>query len=133
MIVLFLANAWGFCVANWKLLLLILAGVIVFFWLVSFSLCSRNKPKIDLETVNKINSANEKERKLELQKVIEQNADTVRTVDNRTTVAETNVVERNKKIDEKIAEVDKKIQEAKAGGKDVSSEELECILTGNCQ
>lgn len=92
--------------------------------------CSK-PPVIDEEKINKINSANEKERKAELQKVIEENQEVIETVDNRTTIAETNVIERNRVIDEKVKEADKAIAEAKKRGRDVTAEELECLLTGN--
>lgn len=92
--------------------------------------CGRS-PSIDQEQIEKINKANEKERKAELQKVIEENAEVVRTVDNRTSIAETNVIERNRSIDEKVKEADKAITEAKKQGRDVTAAELECLLTGN--
>jgi Co/Zn/Cd efflux system component len=118
---------------TWPLKLVSAAAVLVLLLLPFLLLrgCG-GSPVIDQEQINKINSANEKERKAELQKVIEDNQETISTVDNRTTIAETNVVERNRLIDEKIKEVDKKIAEAKHQGRDVTAQELECLLTGNC-
>ena len=111
----------------------ILAGlIVVIVFLFVFRSCGRRPASIDQESINKINSANEAERKKELQNVIEDNADVVRTVDNRSTVAETNVIERNRLIDEKIKQADQAISNAKAQGRDVTGPELECILTGNC-
>lgn len=108
-------------------LLIIVIGVVTY-------KCSHRPAKIDLETVNKINNANEKERKAELQKVIEDNADVVRTVDNRSAVTEVNVVERNRAIDDKIKAVDAKIAEAKSQGRDVTQDELNCLLIpGDCK
>ena len=126
----FVKRAVWFVKDNWKIVLPVIVGIVLFILLItSFRSCGK-KATIDQEQINKINSANEKERKLELQKVIEQNQEVVATVDNRTTIAETNVVERNRQIDEKIKEVDKKIIEAKAQGKDVTAEELEALLLG---
>lgn len=96
--------------------------------------CGKSTPKIDEASLQKINSANKKEREQELQKVIENNADVVKTVDNRSNIAETNVVERNRLIDEKVKAADQAIVAAKQQGRDVTSEELECILIPeNCK
>lgn len=91
-----------------------------------------HEPKIDLKTVDRINKANEVDRLKVLHETIEQNQQVIQTADNRTTIAETSVDERNKAIDAKVIEADKKIAQAQADHGNVSSEELECILTGNC-
>ena len=129
---LWILNIWGWVWAHKRLVLYIAAGLALLLAIVFVFRSCGKKASIDQEQINKINAANEKERKAELQKVIEENQEVVATVDNRTTIAETNVVERNRLIDEKIKEVDKKIAEAKQQGHDVTAEELECLLTGNC-
>jgi len=99
-----------------------------------FKSCGRKTVKIDQESINKINSENRKEREAELQKVVEENSDVVNTVDNRTAIAETNTIERNRLIEEKVKAVDAKIAEAKQQGRNVTQEELECLLVPeNCQ
>jgi|GEM_PF-6042082 len=126
--------ARSFVARHWKVLAGgLLAVVLVCVFLLMFCR-SRPKPQIDAVTIQKINTANESERKKELQKVIEDNSAVISTVDNRTTIAETNVIERNRLIDERVKDADRKIAEAKAVGRDVTSEELECILVpDNCK
>ncbi len=128
---LLLANIAGFVVAHWRWFAV--AGVVLLFVFIVVNSrgCGNGSVKIDEKTIQSINSANEKERKAELQKVIEDNQDVIKTVDERTELAGVNRVEREREIDAKIAEAEKKIQEAKSQGKDVTSAELECILTGD--
>lgn len=132
--ILFLANLWGWIIAHWRLLLYIAAGVILVIGIaLVFRACGKSSAKIDLETVDKINSKNEAEAKKEVREMVEDNLNVATTVDNRTTLAEANAVERDRLIEEKIKEVDKKIQEAKANGGNVTQEDLECILVpANC-
>lgn len=134
MLTLFFANLMGWIVANWRTVLLS-GGLILFFVVIGYFACGRAKTvKIDTEAINKINTANERERKKELEKIIVENSDVVRTVDNRSEIAETNIVERERLLDEKIAEVDRKILESKSQGKDVTEQELKCLLIPeNCQ
>jgi hypothetical protein len=116
---------------HWKIFAIAL-GVIVLVVLF-YKACGHKKASIDLQTVDKINNANERDRKAELRKTIEDNATVVNTVDNRSTIAETNVVERDRQIEEKVKAADAEIQKAKSQGHDVTSQELECILTGDCK
>lgn len=95
--------------------------------------CLSKPAKIDIKNVEKINRANESERLKELEKTIVDNANVVKTVDQRNTIAEVSETERQAQIYVKIREADAKISEAKSQGRDVSSEELECILTGVCK
>lgn len=104
-------------------IILVLFGT-VFVW----RSCSSRRAKIDLQNIEKVNSQNRQERQAELQKVIEQNADVVKTVDDRTTIADANVEQRNAQIYAKIKDADEKIEAAKQQGRDVTSDELECIL-----
>jgi len=87
-----------------------------------------HKLKVSQEQIQKINEANRAERIKELQKIVDDNADVIKTVDNRTALSETNVVERNRMIDDRVREADKAIEAAKQQGKDVSGEELDCLL-----
>lgn len=113
--------------------LFVVIGLVILFFVLSLRSCFKKEAKIDLEQIEKINKGNEADRKKELQKIIENNAEVINTVDNRTAIAETNVIERNRLIDEKIKAVDKKIAEARAGGKDITGPELECMLIpDNC-
>ena len=134
----FIAGIFGWDISKvqrWlAIILIVLIGVAVLaFGLWAKSCWTNHKLKVSQAQVDKINQANEHDRKAELQKVIDDNADAVRTVDNRTAISETNTIERNRLIDDKIKEADKKIQDAKAQGHDVTQAELECMLTGNCQ
>lgn len=103
--------------------------ILGFGWL--FRGCGKRKAiQIDEQSLQKVNSENEKERKKELQVIVENNADTIKTVDERTEIQNINVVEKNAEIDTKIADADKKIQAAKSQTGDVTSEQLEKILLG---
>lgn len=95
--------------------------------------CNKKDFKIDQDAINKINTANETQRKAELEKVIEQNSTVVQDVSNRTAIADSNVAEHGRLVDEKIKAADTAIQSAKAGGRDVTGPEVECILTGVCK
>lgn len=126
-----LKRIWYFLYDNWKFTLPVF--LIIVLLIVGYKACGKKKTSIDLERIEKINSANRAEREKELQRVIEDNAEVVRTNDNRTAIAETNVIERNRIIDEKVKAVDAEIQKAKQQGHDVTKEELECLLVPeNC-
>jgi len=125
---------WSFlkCVGrNWKIVLPAVAVLIVVIFV--YRACHK-RAQIDEASIQKINKANEAERKAELSKVISENADTIKTVDERNTIAEADETQRNAQIWAKVDEADKKIAEAKAAtGRDVTSAELECILVPeNC-
>lgn len=133
--ILFLANLWGWIVAHWRLV----AGVVgVVLFVIVFGLvyrsCSKPSTKVDLDTVNKINSGNKAEVRREVREMVEENAAVATTVDNRTTIAETNVVERDRLLDEKVRAVEQKIEAAKANGENVTQEQLQCALVpSDCQ
>jgi hypothetical protein len=95
-----------------------------------------NKPPkpltVDEPTLSKINSHNAAERQKALEETVYENAEVVKTVDERTTIAESNVIEMQREVDKKVAEADKKIEAVKREKGDVTAEELECILVGNC-
>src|SRR5687767_12790548 len=112
-----LKKLWDIWWLKFKWPLKLISGVAVillvllpFLWLRG---CGKPSAKIDLETVDKINSKNAAEAKKEVREVVEENLTVTTTVDNRTTLAEANAVERDRLIEEKIKEVDKKITEAK--------------------
>lgn len=135
MISLFFANVIGWLTAHWRLVAVCLGAFLLLILVVmAFRGCGKREVKIDEEQIQKINQANERERKAELQKVIEENQEVIKTVDERSNLAEVNRVERERVIDEKIKEVDKKIADAKSQGKDVTQEELKCLLIPeNCR
>ena len=94
-----------------------------------FKSCRENhRLKVYQKQVEKINKADEKERKAELQKVIDDNADVITTNDQRSTIAQANEDQKQAQIYSKIQEADQRIADAKAQGRDVSQDELECIL-----
>jgi hypothetical protein len=125
---LILANAWGWIVANPLKAALYLFAFLGVVFVISWFACGRGKASVSQEEINRINTANDRERKKEIESVILKNAETVTTVNEQTTIANANVVERNRLLDEKIAEVDKNIVEAKQQGRDVTQEELQCLL-----
>jgi uncharacterized membrane protein YhiD involved in acid resistance len=127
MVSLFLANAWGWLIAHWRIVAAV-GGVLILVLVVN-SFCNK-KPsvKIDNEAAEKLSKQNEADRKKDLQVIVEANADKIKTVDERTELQNINVVERNREIDAKVEEVNKKIEAEKAKGGEVTSEELQCIL-----
>ena len=115
-----------------------LAGVIVILcvavglWVKSC--VAKHRLKVTQQQVEKITKANEIERKAELQKVIDENTDVVKTVDNRTELTNANVWDRNHAADQRVADADKAIVAAHQQGRDVTQEELECLLVpDHCQ
>lgn len=111
-----------------KYSLIVLAIIVVLFVAISFKACLTPQPKIDEQTIQKVNSENERVRKEELKQIIEENSEVIKTVDERTTIAETNIEERDKLINQKIAEVDKKLEQIKNNKGEVTSDELQCLL-----
>lgn len=128
---LFIKDVFGWITLHWKLCLYIIAGIVVFIVLIfAYKGCTAKKQiAIDQVTVDKINTANEKDRKAELQKVIENNQTVIQTVDNRTVLNDINAVEKNREIDQKVKAADAAIQKAKSDGHNVTQEELNEILT----
>jgi hypothetical protein len=130
---LVILNVFGWFVAHWRLLLTAVGvGVLLLTVALVWNRC-KARPKFDQVEINKINSQNKKERETELQKVIEDNSSVIKTVDERTEITNINVVERNREIDAKVKAADRAIQDAKSQGRDVTQEELECLLIpDNC-
>lgn len=135
----FIAGLFGWDISKvqrWVIIgTLVLVGIIITvlgLWLRS---CVRTRrAKISEASIQKINKANDAERKAELEKVINDNADVIKTVDERKTLAEAHEAERDAAIWAKIQDADEKIVAAKAQGHDVTSEELHCILVpGDCK
>lgn len=120
---------------KWATYLLIFLGLFLFLFIIlGVRSCLSKDAKSDQESIEKINSADRTKRLEELEKIVNDNQDVIKTNDNRTLETENNIEERNRQIDEKIKEADKKIEEAKNQGKNVTSEELECILIPeNCK
>ena len=97
--------------------------------LLIYKACFVHKPiQIEETSLEKIKSENKAERIKELTKVVEANADVIKTVDNRTELSEVNNIERNREVDARVKKADEALQAAKAQGKDVTAEQLECIL-----
>lgn len=117
-----------FIKGNWRKIA-IAVGIIILFLIIFFTYQScKPQPKIDIETVNAINTVNEQKRKEELTKTFNENADVIKANDGRTALTDLTVDERNKQIAEKVKEADKKIAESKANGENVTQEGLECLL-----
>lgn len=112
---------------HWKKYLIGLAALIIFIWVAGFT-DSCGGSTIDQEELQKINSAERKERLQELDKNVRENLDTLKTVDGRNVATETSVQEREAIIANIVREGDRKVEEAKRQGRDVTSEELECVL-----
>lgn len=117
--------------ASYGLIIFILLIVAISgLWLRS---CLTKPAKLDIKNIDKINSANQKERLEELSKTVEQNADVVKTVDGRNAISEQDEASKQAAIWAKVKDADEKVQAAKSQGRDVTGPELECILTGVCQ
>lgn len=112
--------------AKWLFIGLV-ALIILFVGIFVYRAC-KPQVKIDEEKISKINKANEKERREELKVIVTENADVIKTNDNRTLETEQSIEAREKLIDEKVKEVDAKINEIRQQKGDVSQEELICLL-----
>lgn len=132
---LFIKNIFGWIVAHWRPVAAGVAGVcILILCIFAFRSCGKKEAKIDHETVQKVNSQNKAEARKEVREMVEENLDVIETVNDRTALSEVNAVERDRKIEEKIAEVNQKIEEAKAIKGNVTQEDLQCILVpSDCQ
>jgi uncharacterized protein HemX len=109
----------------------IVGALVIFFVLIlGAALYSHLKktPTIDQAQIQKINSADEKEKKQAEQEIVQQNIDVIQSNESNRTLTEANVDERNRQSDQKIVELDKKVAEAKSQGRDVTQEEVQCIL-----
>jgi FtsZ-interacting cell division protein ZipA len=116
---------------TWPLKIATVIGVIIVIGLIVGGLrsCGKKKDiKIDHEAIQKVNSLNRAEVKKEVRELVEENADVIEATNDQTTLTEVNAVERDRVFEEKVREVDQKIQEAKAQDGDVSQEDLQCIL-----
>lgn len=126
-----------FKVTKWiKIALVLLAAFLAFAVLWKLWRVINPKPvlKVDQVETQRLNAADEKTRKQALQDVVEKNQDVVKTVDERTELQNVNAVEKNREIDAKVAAADKAIADAKAQGRDVTEEELSCLLIPeNCK
>lgn len=112
---------------NWRLVAGIIMALAIS--LLIYKACFVHKPiQIEETSLEKIKSENKAERIKELTKVVEANADVIKTVDNRTELSEVNNIERNREVDARVKKADEALQAAKAQGKDVTAEQLECIL-----
>lgn len=132
---LFLANIWGWVWAHKKLVLYIAAGLGLLLLLVfAFRSCGKKTAKVDLETVDRINSKNATEARKDVNAMVEENINVAEVVGNRTALADANAVERDRFIEEKKKVVNDAVAAAKAEGRNVTQEELQCLLVpSDCQ
>jgi hypothetical protein len=124
-------NIWWNQWTLWPKIISVVIVVVVLLVLVGGlrSCFSKGKTaKVDLEIVDKINSKNANEARADVNRMVEENIDVVRTVDNRTTLVEANAVERDRLIAEKKVVVNREVEKAKAIDGNVTQEELQCIL-----
>lgn len=111
---------------SFALVLLLWFGWVIKGWLTP-------KPKMDHDTADRINSKNREVIKQEVKERVEENTDVMTTVDGRNYLNDVNTVERNRKIDEKTNELVGRIEQVKQEKKrDLTSEEVECVLMGTC-
>ena len=127
-----LAKFWNIWWTHWLWpLILISAAVVLAILLLPILLmrgCGRPSVKIDHEVIDRINTKNAADARKEVRELVEENLDVTEAVGNRTALAEANAVERDRLIEEKIVEVNKKVAEAKAQGQNVTQEDLHCLL-----
>jgi hypothetical protein len=125
-------SALLWCQRNWRFL----AGAVLILAALLFVYRACSKPQkpltIDEASLSKINSPNAAERQKALEETVYENAEAVKTVDERSTIAESSVIEMQREVDKKVAEADKKIEAVKREKGDVSAAELECILMNVC-
>lgn len=118
---------------HWKVTLIFVGIVFLLATVVLFTKsCVRKKVNIDEAQIQKINSENRAERIKELTEVVESNADVIKTVDERTELVDVAAEARNQEVDARVKKADEAIVAAKREGKDVTAEELECLLVGGC-
>ena len=127
-------RVFRYLASHWRTVAILAAILVIAIVAGLFRSCGGSKPlKIDEEANAKINSQNRAERIKELTTIVEDNSESISTVDNRSTIAETNVIERNAEVDAKVREANQKIEQMKAQGGNVTAKELECMLLENCQ
>lgn len=128
--------AWNF-IKKYKTWFLYGLGVLVLliaFGIIWHSCSKKQSATIDLETIQKVNSKDKAEIEAGVNKAVTENADVIKTVDNRTAITELSIEERDKALQEKINAVKEEVAKAKEQGKDITGAELDCMLTGvNCE
>ena len=111
---------------------LAVVGVILALGIVIFTFKACNKPEkkleIPIERINKINSDNEQEKREGLRETVVEHQEVLITVDERTTIAEVNVEERDAEIAKKVADADAKITVVRQHKGDVTADEVKCLL-----
>jgi hypothetical protein len=125
---LFLANVWGFIYAHWRIVLI---AVIVFLALLTGFCVYRgikSRATIDQTKIDALNKKNEVERKQELREIIDQNADVIKTIDERNALSDLTIEQRSAEAEKKVEEANKYIEDAKRVGRDVTQDELVCLL-----
>lgn len=124
---------WGalaFAQASPALFWIVIAGLVLAVVLgagVFFGNCGKSS-KINQDEINKINAADRAEREKIFREVIEKNADTVQTVDNRTLQTEQNIETRNQVIEARIKAANDAVVEARRNNSNITAEELENLL-----
>lgn len=125
---------WNFIKKHWKGILLVSAFIVVLSYVAGFSTFCSSGPKVDLETVDKINSKNEKEAHKALEEAVNKNLDVIKSADESTTLSDLDIETRQKESDKKVAELEKKVEDVQKQGRNVTQEELECMLVPeHCQ
>lgn len=122
------ANAWGWIYANRRIVLIGIASILIALTAFCGYRGCKSRATIDQTKIDALNKKNEAERKQELREIIDQNADVIKTVDERNTLTELTIEQRSAEAEKKVQEVDKKIAEIKADNRDVTREEFLCLL-----
>lgn len=128
----FIANTFGLDISKvQRVIIWLVIGIVGTGLLIAvFSLrsCFHKEPKIDQESINKINKSNEADAKKEIEKVVTENQDVINTVDNRTAISDADIYDRDREIQRKVYQVEQEVQAAKQQGKDVTPEYVKCLL-----
>lgn len=133
---LFLLKRIGFFIAdNWPYVLAAVVAFVLFVYLiVGLNSCGKNTPPVFTpESLNKINSAEREQIDKVVREVITENTEAKHTVDNRTATSEAEAERLKQEVDEKARKAAEKVIEARNQGRDVTAEELECIVLGSCK
>lgn len=130
----FLKRVGYFVKDNWPYVLAFIGAVVLFvFVAVWFNSCGGNTPPVFTpESLNKINAAESERIEKVVREEIEKNAEAKRAVGDRTANAESDAERNKQEVDEKARKAAEKVKEARNQGRDVTAEELECIVLGNC-
>ncbi len=124
-------SAWF--ISNKRTIIYMGLAILILIIAISTYQCTKKEVRYDYETINKINSQNEKESKQAIREVIEANAESIKTIDERNTLSDEQIEFKQREVDKKVEQISKEIEYSKSQHGNVSGEELECLLVPeNC-